>query len=382
MRKAEIKQGMLCVLDMNQTEIKSVVVLIVGKGDKPNTFKCLALDKRDNGVIFTVSRKYLFPISDDDKDTVISGKNTNCRVVTRPNNNHMFIDSCDVIMLNRVLSALIGSNDESIKFTIPLLTILSTKLNHIVDYNNNIDTIEKIDYMKFDSEISKYDKLNIDSVNSFYQKKKNTFINNETDKTDRFDLIIDVIPINAVPCEDIENQDIDINNYEESYTSYYNKKFISDQLTLFMKDISKNINNSNISYSEFVDLLESDKLDYNILYNVDFLVKEDSMFTLDQFKVSLDRLIETKYKDKERKGVILFVNPHEKNTAIVTTDCFLENGDIGLKQLREGYEWEEVLYEYDSDEEGLWIINYDCRVSEGNRAPYVLILSIKEKGDK
>lgn len=381
MRKAEIKQGMLCVFDMNQTVIKSVVVLIVGKGDKPNMFKCLALDKRDNGVIFTVSRKYLFPISDDDKDTVISGKNTNCRVVTRPNNNHMFIDSCDVVMLNRVLSALIDSNDESIKFTIPLLTILSTKLNHIVDYNNNIDTIEKIGDMNFDSEISEYDKINIDSINSFYQKKKNTFINNETDKTDRFDLIIDVIPINAVPCEDIENQDIDINNYEESYTSYYNKKFISDQLTLFMKDISKNINNSNISYSEFVDLLESDKLDYNILYNVDFLVKEDSMFTLDQFKVSLDRLIETKYKDKERKGVILFVNPHEKNTAIVTTDCFLENGDIGLKQLREGYEWEEVLYEYDSDE-GLGIINYDCRVSEGNRVPYVLILSIKEKGDK
>lgn len=382
MRKAEIKQGMLCVFDMNQTVIKSVVVLIVGKGDKPNMFKCLALDKRDNGVIFTVSRKYLFPISDDDKDTVISGKNTNCRVVTRPNNNHMFIDSCDVVMLNRVLSALIDSNDESIKFTIPLLTILSTKLNHIVDYNNNIDTIEKIDDMKFDSEISKYDKMNIDSVNSFYQKKKNTFINNETDKTDRFDLIIDVIPINAVPCEDIENQDIDINNYEESYTSYYNKEFISNQLTLFMKDISKNINNSNISYSEFVDLLESDKLDYNILYNVDFLVKEDSMFTLDQFKISLDHLIETKYKNKKRKGVILFVNPHEKNTAIVTTDCFLENGDIGLKQLREGYEWEEVLYEYNSDEEGLWIINYDCRVSEGNRAPYVLILSIKEKGDK
>ena len=381
MRKAEIKQGMLCVFDMNQTKIKSVVVLIVGKGDKPNMFKCLALDKRDNGVIFTVSRKYLFPISDDDKDTIINGKNTNCRVVTRPNNNHMFIDSCDVVMLNRVLSALIDSNDESIKFTIPLLTILSTKLNHIVDYNNNIDTIEKIDDMKFDSEISEYDKINIDSINSFYQKKKNTFINNETDKTDRFDLIIDVIPINAVPCEDIENQDIDINNYEESYASYYNKKFISDQLTLFMKDISKNMNNLNISYSEFVDLLESDKLDYNILYNVDFLVKEDSMFTLDQFKVSLDRLIETKYKDKERKGVILFVNPHEKNTAIVTTDCFLENGDIGLKQLREGYEWEEVLYEYDSDE-GLGIINYDCRVSEGNRVPYVLILSIKEKGDK
>lgn len=382
MRKAEIKQGMLCVFDMNQTEIKSVVVLIVGKGDKPNMFKCLALDKRDNGVIFTVSRKYLFPISDDDKDTVINGKNTNCRVVTRPNNNHMFIDSCDVVMLNRVLSALIDSNDESIKFTIPLLTILSTKLNHIVDYNNNIDTIEKIGDMNFDSEISKYDKLNIDSVNSFYQKKKNTFINNETDKTDRFDLIIDVIPINAVPCEDIENQDIDINNYEESYTSYYNKEFISNQLTLFMKDISKNVNNLNISYSEFVDLLESDKLDYNILYNVDFLVKEDSMFTLDQFKISLDHLIETKYKNKKRKGVILFVNPHEKNTAIVTTDCFLENGDIGLKQLREGYEWEEVLYEYDSDEEGLWTINYDCRVSEGNRAPYVLILSIKEKGDK
>lgn len=382
MRKAEIKQGMLCVLDMNQTEIKSVVVLIVGKGDKPNMFKCLALDKRDNGVIFTVSRKYLFPISDDDKDTVISGKNTNCRVVTRPNNNHMFIDSCDVVMLNRVLSALIDSNDESIKFTIPLLTILSTKLNHIVDYNNNIDTIEKIGDMNFDSEISEYDKINIDSINSFYQKKKNTFINNETDKTDRFDLIIDVIPINAVPCEDIENQDIDINNYEESYTSYYNKEFISNQLILFMKDISKNINNSNISYSEFVDLLESDKLDYNILYNVDFLVKEDSMFTLDQFKISLDHLIETKYKNKKRKGVILFVNPHEKNTAIVTTDCFLENGDIGLKQLREGYEWEEVLYEYNSDEEGLWIINYDCRVSEGNRAPYVLILSIKEKGDK
>lgn len=381
MRKAEIKQGMLCVFDMNQTVIKSVVVLIVGKGDKPNMFKCLALDKRDNGVIFTVSRKYLFPISDDDKDTVINGKNTNCRVVTRPNNNHMFIDSCDVVMLNRVLSALIDSNDESIKFTIPLLTILSTKLNHIVDYNNNIDTIEKIGDMNFDSEISKYDKMNIDSVNSFYQKKKNTFINNETDKTDRFDLIIDVIPINAVPCEDIENQDIDINNYEESYTSYYNKEFISNQLTLFMKDISKNINNSNISYSEFVDLLESDKLDYNILYNVDFLVKEDSMFTLDQFKISLDHLIETKYKNKKRKGVILFVNPHEKNTAIVTTDCFLENGDIGLKQLREGYEWEEVLYEYDSDE-GLGIINYDCRVSEGNRAPYVLILSIKEKGDK
>lgn len=382
MRKAEIKQGMLCVLDMNQTEIKSVVVLIVGKGDKPNMFKCLALDKRDNGVIFTVSRKYLFPINDDDKDTVINGKNTNCRVVTRPNNNHMFVDSCDVIMLNRILSGLVDSSDESIKFAIPLLTILSTKLNHIVDYNNNIDTIEKIGDMNFDSEISEYDKRSIENVNSFYQKKKNTFINNETDKTDRFDLIIDVIPINAVPCEDIENQDIDINNYEESYTSYYNKKFISDQLTLFMKDISKNINNSNISYSEFVDLLESDKLDYNILYNVDFLVKEDSMFTLDQFKVSLDRLIETKYKDKERKGVILFVNPHEKNTAIVTTDCFLENGDIGLKQLREGYEWEEVLYEYDSDEEGLWIINYDCRVSEGNRAPYVLILSIKEKGDK
>lgn len=382
MRKAEIKQGMLCVFDMNQTVIKSVVVLIVGKGDKPNMFKCLALDKRDNGVIFTVSRKYLFPISDDDKDTVISGKNTNCRVVTRPNNNHMFIDSCDVVMLNRVLSALIDSNDESIKFTIPLLTILSTKLNHIVDYNNNIDTIEKIGDMNFDSEISEYDKINIDSINSFYQKKKNTFINNETDKTDRFDLIIDVIPINAVPCEDIENQDIDINNYEESYTSYYNKEFISNQLTLFMKDISKNINNSNISYSEFVDLLESDKLDYNILYNVDFLVKEDSMFTLDQFKISLDHLIETKYKNKKRKGVILFVNPHEKNTAIVTTDCFLENGDIGLKQLREGYEWEEVLYEYNSDEEGLWIINYDCRVSEGNRAPYVLILSIKEKGDK
>lgn len=382
MRKAEIKQGMLCVFDMNQTVIKSVVVLIVGKGDKPNMFKCLALDKRDNGVIFTVSRKYLFPISDDDKDTVISGKNTNCRVVTRPNNNHMFIDSCDVVMLNRVLSALIDSNDESIKFTIPLLTILSTKLNHIVDYNNNIDTIEKIGDMNFDSEISEYDKINIDSINSFYQKKKNTFINNETDKTDRFDLIIDVIPINAVPCEDIENQDIDINNYEESYTSYYNKEFISNQLTLFMKDISKNINNSNISYSEFVDLLESDKLDYNILYNVDFLVKEDSMFTLDQFKISLDHLIETKYKNKKRKGVILFVNPHEKNTAIVTTDCFLENGDIGLKQLREGYEWEEVLYEYDSDEEGLWTINYDCRVSEGNRAPYVLILSIKEKGDK
>ena len=381
MRKAEIKQGMLCVLDMNQTEIKSVVVLIVGKGDKPNMFKCLALDKRDNGAIFIVSRKYLFPISDDDKDTVINGKNTNCRVVTRPNNNHMFIDSCDVVMLNRVLSALIDSNDESIKFTIPLLTILSTKLNHIVDYNNNIDTIEKINDMKFDSEISEYDKINIDSINSFYQKKKNTFINNETDKTDRFDLIIDVIPINAVPCEDIENQDIDIKNYEESYASYYNKKFISDQLTLFMKDISKNVNNLNISYSEFVDLLESDKLDYNILYNVDFLVKEDCMFTLDQFKVSLDRLIETKYKDKERKGVILFVNPHEKNTAIVTTDCFLENGDIGLKQLREGYEWEEVLYEYGSDE-GLGIINYDCRVSEGNRAPYVLILSIKEKGDK
>lgn len=381
MRKAEIKQGMLCVFDMNQTVIKSVVVLIVGKGDKPNMFKCLALDKRDNGVIFTVSRKYLFPISDDDKDTVISGKNTNCRVVTRPNNNHMFIDSCDVVMLNRVLSALIDSNDESIKFTIPLLTILSTKLNHIVDYNNNIDTIEKIGDMNFDSEISEYDKINIDSINSFYQKKKNTFINNETDKTDRFDLIIDVIPINAVPCEDIENQDIDIKNYEESYTSYYNKKFISDQLTLFMKDISKNINNSNISYSEFVDLLESDKLDYNILYNVDFLVKEDSMFTLDQFKISLDHLIETKYKNKKRKGVILFVNPHEKNTAIVTTDCFLENGDIGLKQLREGYEWEEVLYEYDSDE-GLGIINYDCRVSEGNRVPYVLILSIKEKGDK
>ena len=382
MRKAEIKQGMLCVFDMNQTVIKSVVVLIVGKGDKPNMFKCLALDKRDNGVIFTVSRKYLFPISDDDKDTVISGKNTNCRVVTRPNNNHMFIDSCDVVMLNRVLSALIDSNDESIKFTIPLLTILSTKLNHIVDYNNNIDTIEKIGDMNFDSEISEYDKINIDSINSFYQKKKNTFINNETDKTDRFDLIIDVIPINAVPCEDIENQDIDINNYEESYTSYYNKEFISNQLTLFMKDISKNINNLNISYSEFVDLLESDKLDYNILYNVDFLVKEDSMFTLDQFKISLDHLIETKYKNKKRKGVILFVNPHEKNTAIVTTDCFLENGDIGLKQLREGYEWEEVLYEYNSDEEGLWIINYDCRVSEGNRAPYVLILSIKEKGDK
>lgn len=381
MRKAEIKQGMLCVFDMNQTEIKSVVVLIVGKGDKPNMFKCLALDKRDNGVIFTVSRKYLFPISDDDKDTVISGKNTNCRVVTRPNNNHMFVDSCDVIMLNRILSGLVDSSDESIKFAIPLLTILSTKLNHIVDYNNNIDTIEKIDDMKFDSEISEYDKINIDSINSFYQKKKNTFINNETDKTDRFDLIIDVIPINAVPCEDIENQDIDINNYEESYTSYYNKKFISDQLTLFMKDISKNINNSNISYSEFVDLLESDKLDYNILYNVDFLVKEDSMFTLDQFKVSLDHLIEKKYKNKERKGVILFINPHEKNTAIVTTDCFLENGDIGLKQLREGYEWEEVLYEYDSDE-GLGIINYDCRVSEGNRVPYVLILSIKEKGDK
>lgn len=381
MRKAEIKQGMLCVLDMNQTEIKSVVVLIVGKGDKPNMFKCLALDKRDNGVIFTVSRKYLFPISDDDKDTIISGKNTNYRVVTRPNNNHMFIDSCDVVMLNRVLSALIDSNDESIKFTIPLLTILSTKLNHIVDYNNNIDTIEKIGDMNFDSEISEYDKINIDSINSFYQKKKNTFINNETDKTDRFDLIIDVIPINAVPCEDIENQDIDINNYEESYTSYYNKEFISNQLTLFMKDISKNINNSNISYSEFVDLLESDKLDYNILYNVDFLVKEDSMFTLDQFKISLDHLIETKYKNKKRKGVILFVNPHEKNTAIVTTDCFLENGDIGLKQLREGYEWEEVLYEYDSDE-GLGIINYDCRVSEGNRVPYVLILSIKEKGDK
>ena len=100
MRKAEIKQGMLCVFDMNQTEIKSVVVLIVGKGDKPNMFKCLALDKRDNGVIFTVSRKYLFPISDDDKDTVISGKNTNCRVVTRPNNNHMFVDSCDVVMFN------------------------------------------------------------------------------------------------------------------------------------------------------------------------------------------------------------------------------------------------------------------------------------------
>ena len=382
MRKAEIKQGMLCVFDMNQTVIKSVVVLIVGKGDKPNMFKCLALDKRDNGVIFTVSRKYLFPISDDDKDTVINGKNTNCRVVTRPNNNHMFIDSCDVVMLNRVLSALIDSNDESIKFTIPLLTILSTKLNHIVDYNNNIDTIEKIGDMNFDSEISEYDKINIDSINSFYQKKKNTFINNETDKTDRFDLIIDVIPINAVPCEDIENQDIDIKNYEESYTSYYNKEFISNQLTLFMKDISKNINNSNISYSEFVDLLESDKLDYNILYNVDFLVKEDSMFTLDQFKVSLDHLIETKYKNKKRKGVILFVNPHEKNTAIVTTDCFLENGDIGLKQLREGDEWEEVLYEYNSDEEGLWIINYDCRVSEGNRAPYVLILSIKEKGDK
>lgn len=381
MRKAEIKQGMLCVFDMNQTEIKSVVVLIVGKGDKPNMFKCLALDKRDNGVIFTVSRKYLFPISDDDKDTIINGKNTNCRVVTRPNNNHMFIDSCDVVMLNRVLSALIHSNDESIKFTIPLLTILSTKLNHIVDYNNNIDTIEKISDMEFDSGISKYDKLNIDSINSFYQKKENTFINNETDKINKINLVIDVLPINAVPCEDIENQDIDIKNYEESYASYYDKKSISNQLTLFMKDISKNINDLNISYSEFVDLLESDKLDYNILYNVDFSVKEDSMFTLEQFEVSINRLIKTKYKDEERKGVILFVNPHEKNTAIVTTDCFLEDGTIGLKQLREGYEWEEVLYEYDSDE-GLGIINYDCRVSEGNRVPYILILSIKEKSDK
>lgn len=381
MRKAEIKQGMLCVFDMNQTEIKSVVVLIVGKGDKPNMFKCLALDKRDNGAIFTVSRKYLFPISDDDKDTIINGKNTNCRVVTRPNNNHMFIDSCDVVMLNRVLSALIHSNDESIKFTIPLLTILSTKLNHIVDYNNNIDIIEKISDMEFDSGISKYDKLNIDSINSFYQKKENTFINNETDKINKINLVIDVLPINAVPCEDIENQDIDIKNYEESYASYYDKKSISNQLTLFMKGISKNINDLNISYSEFVDLLESDKLDYNILYNVDFSVKEDSMFTLEQFEVSINRLIKTKYKDEERKGVILFVNPHEKNTAIVTTDCFLEDGTIGLKQLREGYEWEEVLYEYDSDE-GLGIINYDCRVSEGNRVPYVLILSIKEKSDK
>lgn len=381
MRKAEIKQGMLCVFDMNQTEIKSVVVLIVGKGDKPNMFKCLALDKRDNGVIFTVSRKYLFPISDDDKDTIINGKNTNCRVVTRPNNNHMFIDSCDVVMLNRVLSALIHSNDESIKFTIPLLTILSTKLNHIVDYNNNIDIIEKISDMEFDSGISKYDKLNIDSINSFYQKKENTFIDNETDKINKIDLVIDVLPINAVPCEDIENQDIDIKNYEESYASYYDKKSISNQLTLFMKGISKNINDLNISYSEFVDLLESDKLDYNILYNVDFSVKEDSMFTLEQFEVSINRLIKTKYKDEERKGVILFVNPHEKNTAIVTTDCFLEDGTIGLKQLREGYEWEEVLYEYDSDE-GLGIINYDCRVSEGNRVPYILILSIKEKSDK
>lgn len=381
MRKAEIKQGMLCVFDMNQTEIKSVVVLIVGKGDKPNMFKCLALDKRDNGVIFTVSRKYLFPISDDDKDTVISGKNTNCRVVTRPNNNHMFVDSCDVIMLNRILSGLVDSSDESIKFAIPLLTILSTKLNHIVDYNNNIDTIEKIGDMNFDSEISEYDKRSIENVNSFYQKKKNTFVDNETDKINKIDLVIDVLPINAVPCEDIENQDIDIKNYEESYASYYDKKSISNQLTLFMKGISKNINDLNISYSEFVDLLESDKLDYNILYNVDFSVKEDSMFTLDQFEVSINRLIKTKYKDKERKGVILFVNPHEKNTAIVTTDCFLEDGTIGLKQLREGYEWEEVLYGYDSDE-GLGIINYDCRVSEGNRVPYILILSIKEKSDK
>lgn len=381
MRKAEIKQGMLCVFDMNQTEIKSVVVLIVGKGDKPNMFKCLALDKRDNGVIFTVSRKYLFPISDDDKDTVISGKNTNCRVVTRPNNNHMFVDSCDVIMLNRILSGLVDSSDESIKFAIPLLTILSTKLNHIVDYNNNIDTIEKIGDMNFDSKISEYDKRSIENVNSFYQKKKNTFVDNETDKINKIDLVIDVLPINAVPCEDIENQDIDIKNYEESYASYYDKKSISNQLTLFMKGISKNINDLNISYSEFVDLLESDKLDYNILYNVDFSVKEDSMFTLDQFEVSINRLIKTKYKDKERKGVILFVNPHEKKTAIVTTDCFLEDGTIGLKQLREGYEWEEVLYGYDSDE-GLGIINYDCRVSEGNRVPYILILSIKEKSDK
>lgn len=374
MRKAEIKQGMLCVFDMNQTVIKSVVVLIVGKGDKPNMFKCLALDKRDNGVIFTVSRKYLFPISDDDKDTVISGKNTNCRVVTRPNNNHMFIDSCDVVMLNRVLSALIDSNDESIKFTIPLLTILSTKLNHIVDYNNNIDTIEKIGDMNFDSEISEYDKINIDSINSFYQKKKNTFV---SDTTDKVYLSCDVVPVCAVPCEDIENQDVDIEHYEESYSSYYDKQAISKQLSLFIKDIGKNMNDDDISYSELVDLLESDKIDYSILYDVDFSVKEDCMFT----KVSLDRLIETKYKNKERKGVILFVNPHEKNTTIVTTDCFLENGDIGLKQLREGYEWEEVLYEYDSDE-GLGIINYDCRVSEGNRVPYVLILSIKEKGDK
>lgn len=381
MRKAEIKQGMLCVFDMNQTVIKSVVVLIVGKGDKPNMFKCLALDKRDNGVIFTVSRKYLFPISDDDKDTIISGKNTNCRVVTRPNNNHMFVDSCDVVMLNRILSGLVDSSDESIKFAIPLLTILSTKLNHIVDYNNNIDTIEKIGDMNFDSEISEYDKRSIENINSFYQKKKNTFINNETDKIDKIDLVIDVLPINAVPCEDIENQDIDIKNYEESYASYYDKKSISNQLTLFMKDINKNINDLNISYSEFVDLLESDKLDYNILYNVDFLVKEDSMFTLEQFEVSIDSLIKTKYKDKGRKGVILFVNPHEKNTAIVTTDCFLEDGTIGLKQLREGYECEEVLYGYDSDE-GLGIINYDCRVSEGNRVPYVLILSIKKKSDK
>lgn len=376
MRKAEIKQGMLCVLDMNQTEIKSVVVLIVGKGDKPNMFKCLALDKRDNGAIFIVSRKYLFPISDDDKDTVINGKNTNCRVVTRPNNNHMFVDSCDVIMLNRILSGLVDSSDESIKFAIPLLTILSTKLNHIVDYNNNIDTIEKIGDMNFDSEISEYDKRSIENVNSFYQKKKNTFV---SDTTDKVYLSCDVVPVCAVPCEDIENQDVDIEHHEESYSSYYDKQAISKQLSLFIKDIGKNMNDDDISYSELVDLLESDKIDYSILYDVDFSVKEDCMFTLDQ--LSLDRLIETKYKDKERKGVILFVNPHEKTTAIVTTDCFSENGDIGLKQLREGYEWEEVLYEYDSDE-GLGIINYDCRVSEGNRVPYVLILSIKEKGDK
>ena len=374
MRKAEIKQGMLCVFDMNQTEIKSVVVLIVGKGDKPNMFKCLALDKRDNGSIFTVSRKYLFPISNDDKDTVMSGKNTNCRVVTRPNNNHMFVDSCDVIMLNRILSGLVDSSDESIKFAIPLLTILSTKLNHIVDYNNNIDTIEKIGDMNFDSEISEYDKRSIENVNSFYQKKKNTFA---SDNIDKVYLSCDVVPVCAVPCEDIENHDIDIEHYEESYSSYYDKQAISKQLSLFIKEIGKNMNDD-ISYSEFVDLLESDKIDYNILYDIDFSVKEDCMFTLDQFKSSIKHLIETKYK--ERKGIILLVNPHEKQVEVVTSEYFLENNVLCINHLREGYEWEETNYEYEYIGK-YGSVNYDCRVSEGNIVPYILILSIKEKSD-
>lgn len=375
MRKAEIKQGMLCVFDMNQTEIKSVVVLIVGKGDKPNMFKCLALDKRDNGVIFTVSRKYLFPISNDDKDTVMSGKNTNCRVVTRPNNNHMFVDSCDVTMLNRILSGLVDSSDESIKFAIPLLTILSTKLNHIVDYNNNIDTIEKIGDMQFDSEISEYDKRSIENVNSFYQKKKNTFA---SDTIDKVYLNCDVVPVCAVPCEDIENHDIDIEYYEESYSSYYDKQAISKQLSLFIKEIGKNINDDGISYSEFVDLLESDKIDYSILYDIDFSVKEDCMFTLDQFKSSIKHTIETKYK--ERKGIVLLVNPHEKQVEVVTTDYFLENNVLCIDHLHEGYEWEEINYEYEYIGK-YGSVDYDCRVSEGNIVPYILILSIKEKSD-